>query len=250
MYTPRNINVRRLVPDDRPYAGWLHAALVAQGLSIDADAERRRDRLDHLAVDIGVVGPSAGAHKAQSQAHTIIKEDDPKGWDHQLGNEPALLLSWEQRRRLAYGRVASNVEWDAIGRAGVDLGTIAVRGTAGATARLGWNLPRDFGPMAVDAASVAGGGSFIGDQARWRGHLFAGLGGRAIAHDLFLDGGVFEDGHSVDSLPLVAEMQYGFEVAYGSFSFTFTQVVRSAQFKERRRSHAFGQLVMAWVFNI
>jgi hypothetical protein len=91
MYTPNDITVATPQPGERPYAGWLFG-----GLSLTADSG---DRLDTIELHAGVVGPASGAEFVQRNWHAQIGSPDPKGWDHQLANEPGLMLVYERKWR-------------------------------------------------------------------------------------------------------------------------------------------------------
>lgn len=244
IYTPKDIADPGLVPDDRPYAGWLHVGAALQGLSLDDDPARRRDRLDHLQLDLGVVGPASLAEPSQNVTHRILGIDEAEGWDHQLANEPALLATWERRWRVLHVDLGGGAGIDALPRVRVRAGTVHVDGTAGALARVGWNLPRDFGPMAVDGTGLTEG---TPPPAPWL-LLYGGQEARGIAHEVFTDGGVFRDGHSVTGRNLVLESTLGLSAGWGPLSATFGQSWRGPEFRERGRHHRSSTLLVSWTW--
>jgi len=76
IYTPEDISSNELVPNDRPYAGWLYGAM---GLHQSTSTE-----LDSFTVQIGFVGEASGAEFIQVNAHTLFDNEVPKGWTNQL----------------------------------------------------------------------------------------------------------------------------------------------------------------------
>jgi len=76
IYTPEDISSNELVPNDRPYAGWLYGAM---GLHQSTSTE-----LDSFTVQIGFVGEASGAEFIPVNAHTLFDNEVPKGWTNQL----------------------------------------------------------------------------------------------------------------------------------------------------------------------
>lgn len=63
MFTPDDIATSALVPDDRPYAGWLYGALTF--------VSKSRNIADTLEFQGGVIGPASLAKQAQNLVHDI-----------------------------------------------------------------------------------------------------------------------------------------------------------------------------------
>ena len=70
IYTPENIGRRDLIPDDRPYAGWLYAGLILA----EAQGDRRYDEME---IDLGVTGPASLAQSTQINYHNLIGSPRP-----------------------------------------------------------------------------------------------------------------------------------------------------------------------------
>ncbi len=66
IYAPEDITDPNPPPDDRPYAGYLYGGLFYQRQSYNPDGI---DTLDHVQLDLGVVGPSSLAEQSQSEVH-------------------------------------------------------------------------------------------------------------------------------------------------------------------------------------
>jgi hypothetical protein len=245
IYTPRDLTRAVPDPDDRPYAGWLHAGVALQVPVLDADPERRRDRVDHLQADLGVIGPAARGEDAQNTVHRILDIPEARGWDHQLENEPGFLATWETRWRWAAGGTPGRYGWDFLPRVRARAGNVRVDGTVGADARIGWSLPRDFGPMAVDSHGLGPGGR---EDPPWIA-LIGGVEVRGVVHDIFLEGNTFEDGGpGVTPYPFVIASRLGVTGGFGPLSVTFLQTWNSPDFREDPRYHQVTTILIAWTW--
>jgi len=244
IYNPAAIYTPRFLPGDRPYAGWLYGGLALQGRALDGDEARRRDRLDTLEADLGVVGPASLAEPAQNFFHHAFDIEEARGWDHALGNEPAFQAAGERRWRALRGDLGGGLGAEAIPLVRARAGTVHLDGAAGALGRVGWNLPRDFGPMTVDGTGLA---KDAPRPAPWV-YLHGGGEARGVVHDLFLEGGTFRRGHSVTATDLVHDATLGLAAGWGAFSASFSQTWRSPEFREDRRFHRFSTILVAWTW--
>jgi lipid A 3-O-deacylase len=230
MYTPNDITVESPPLDVRPYAGWLYG-------SVGLVAERGK-QLDQLEISLGIVGPSSFAEDTQKFVHEAIESQDPKGWHTQLGNEPALLLSYQHSWREAIDRPLGVLDLDLTPTAGFSLGNVFTHASAGATLRLGNDPPLDYGPPRLQP-SLPGSGFFT-PPGRFVWYLFAGIEARAVARNIFLDGNTFQDSRSVNSRPLVGDAQAGFVTAWRQVRLSYTHVFRTREFKGQSERDDFG----------
>lgn len=252
MFTPDNTDTSELVPDDRPYAGWLYLGLAYQATYDRWDGSAIQDT---LALDLGVVGPAALAEEAQNSYHRLINVDEVNGWDNQLHNEPGLMLGLERKWRSAPQLPfdGTGLEFDALPFVHGAVGNVLTYAGAGATFRLGQGLDADFGPPRI-SPGVPGSEAFTPGRAggkedrdfSW--YLFAGAEAQAVARNIFLDGNTFRDSHSVDSLPLVGDFQAGVALIHDSWRLTYTHVVRTPEFDEQEQFDQFGALTVSWRF--
>jgi len=242
IYTPEDINATAVVPDQRPYAGWLYAG-VAYNL-------RRANRLDTVGLTVGVVGPASLAHQTQDGFHKLRGFARFQGWDNQLDNEPGLQLVWEQKRKWGAPRMLGFWGSDLIVHAGVSFGNIATYLNSGAEWRLGWDLPDDFGTSALrpGADNGAPGRDWhaSGTSRRRGAHLFASVDGRWVLRDIFLDGNTFSSSHRVDKKPLVADLAVGAALEFGNLSLSYAQVLRTQEFTAQPNSQVYGSLSLSW----
>lgn len=240
MFTPADISAVVPDPDDRPYAGWLFAAASLYAVE-DLDDWRR---LNTAQLELGVVGPSAAGEWVQSNWHKLIDGDEPMGWDHQLHDEPGIVLRLEQswtREPVAVGPLYADFGF----RYGASLGNVDTHAAAGVMVRLGQGLDGDFGPPRI-RPSMAG-AAFGGDETLgW--YFFAGLDARAVGRDIFLDGNTFRDSPSVDKELLVMDAQGGVAVTLGRARVAFTYVHRTESFKGQAGPDRFGAGSISWRF--
>jgi hypothetical protein len=244
IYTPANLSRARPIPDDRPYGAWLYAGLALQSPVLDADPERRRDRVDDLEADLGVVGRSALGEPTQNAVHRAYGVRQANGWDNQIGNEAGILVSRESRWRAAAGRIGGEWGWDLLPRARVRVGNVRTDAGLGAEARLGWNLPRDFGSMPVDSFGLSKG---FPSPRPWAA-VYARFEGRAVAYDVFIEGDVHGSSPSVTPERFPYASTGGLAVGYGPISATFEQHWVSPEFRERGRHHRYGTLMLSWAW--
>jgi len=239
MYTPADIRVADPLPTDRPYGGWLY---VAAGLMSERD-----DRLDQIQLQLGVVGPMAQAGGTQKLVHRIINADQPQGWATQLPNEPGVVLQYQVSDR-AFGQGdLLGLRWDLTPHAGGALGNVFTHAAAGATARFGWRLPHDFGPPRIQPALPSSG--FVVPQERGiGGYVFAGIEGRAVARNIFLDGSTFADSRSVEKRLLVGDFYTGFAVTIDGMRFAYTHVFRTDEFAGQDGIDKYGAVSLSVAF--
>lgn len=233
IFTPRNTDLVVPDPKDRPYAGALSASFGLIG--------ETGPLLDQLSISIGVVGPASLAQQAQRLVHDILGESSPRGWDHQLRNEPTLQLRYQRSWR-ALGAYSFDGDYglDLTPHAGFALGNMYTFANAGATFRIGKDLQQDYGPPRV-GPSVPGAGYFV-PRTKFGWYLFAGVEARAVARNIFLDGNTFVDSPHVSKRPIVADLQGGLAITYDRVRLSYTQVWRSKEFYGQLSPEKFGAI--------
>jgi len=241
-FTPNSISADPPDPRDRPYAGWLYL-----GASLLQDTDRRR--LEHLELQLGVVGPAALGKPVQRRWHEFIDTTEPEGWDSQLENEPGLVLSYERKWRLTLaGDGGAGI--DLIPELGASLGNVFTYGGAGLLLRFGRNLQADYGPARIRPA-LSGTDYFNRDylDGDFGIYGFVGGQGRAVGRNIFLDGNSFRSGPSVDKEPLVADVQAGVSMFWLSGARLDVSVVhRTKEFEGQDGRDTFGavSLGVSW----
>ncbi|MDP3069675.1 MAG: lipid A deacylase LpxR family protein [Opitutaceae bacterium] len=231
IYTPRDI--RRINPDplDRPYAGWLYLEL--------AFVSKTPTISDTVAIQAGLIGPHSLAEDSQRIVHQWSGATRPRGWDYQLRDELGVNLVYERRWRLYARALVQTLGVDLVPHAGVSLGNVQAYANAGGTLRFGLNLPSDFGVQLARPGSVGGTPADDLDprvalDRNFSVFAFGAADGRAVAHDIFLDGNTFRSSRSVNKEPFVGDLTAGIGLIAGRWQLTYTQVWRTREFKAQR----------------
>lgn len=231
IFTPDDISRSVPDPDDRPYAGWLYLS----GTVVATDENIQ----DILQLNLGVVGPAALGEFVQDNWHDLINVAQPKGWDYQLRNEPGVELIAQRMALYGGPDLPLGLETDYGFHAGGALGNVRTYAATGLTGRIGWDLDSDFGPPRIRPA-LSGAGTFTPHQT-FGAYLFAGVEGRVVLRDMFLDGNAWRDSPRVsDRNKLVADVQAGAAVHVSNVQVAFTYVHRTEEFQRQDGPQRFG----------
>jgi lipid A 3-O-deacylase len=230
IFTPSNTLAVNPPTNQRPYAGYLYT-----GLSLLVDTKTRYDQLE---VQLGVVGPAALGRDAQAFVHSIEGIRKPAGWHFQLRDEPTLEITYQRSYKIIDPDSTLGNYFDLEPHFGAAVGNIYDYVNAGALARLGFNLNDDFGaPLRMEPA-LPGSSFTIADD--FAAYIFAGIDGRALARNIFLDGNSFERSRSVPKLPFVVDFQLGAAADFDGFRISFTHVFRTREYHGQPSSDQFG----------
>ncbi len=242
IYTPTDTEARSLIADDRPYAGWLYASGSLYAETGKGIGDHFTETLDKMALEVGVVGPAALGEPVQNEYHKLIGVETSKGWEHQLENEPGINLIGERKWRHKALRF-HGLEADAIPHVGASLGNVYTHVNAGVTLRVGQELYVDYGPPLI-RPSLSGFGA-INPAEKFSWYAFAGIDGRWVLRNIFLDGNTFADSHSVDKKSLVGDFVAGVAVTYKDVRIAFTHVMRTKEFDTQTSSDQFGAITLS-----
>lgn len=236
IFTPADTQSRTLLVNDRPYAGWLYGNATLLSRYVD-EPDRQVGNL--LGITLGVVGPSAHADDVQKSIHALIGSDKPQGWGNQLKDEPGILLTYTRRWQY-FHRFPGNLEFETSPHLVGALGNVYTYAGGGLMLRLGKGLRNDIGPPNIGPGFP--GIPYLRPSPRTNWYLFAGLEGRAVAHNIFLDGNSFRESHSVDKNPLVADLQIGFAFHINNVRLAISNVWRSREFEGQPEHVRFGAI--------
>ncbi|MEM6552288.1 MAG: lipid A deacylase LpxR family protein [Planctomycetota bacterium] len=261
IYTPVDIEIAAPLFNERPYAGYLYGGLYLQydNLSPGLNPQPANDvaTFTHLELNLGLIGPSSGAESLQTGVHDFIGAPDPLGWDNQLEDEAAVQAYARRKWRFDLldpppaEALQSQRRWNAqlIPEFGLALGTVDIYAELALTARYGLHLPDDFGPPTLfnprSATAV--------DQPRtpgWSFYVFARGTGRAVVHDVFIEGNVYQDSpFGVEEEPLIAFLEGGIVATYHrdncALEFGYSLTTITDQFETQSTTDGFGQLFLA-----
>ena len=246
IYTPEDKERSDLILDDRPYAGVTYLGL---GLH-----SKNESQMDTLEFDIGVVGRHSYAEDCQQEVHRWVDSVKPKGWSHQLHDEPVLNMYFERKWRALQTRSSEGLGFDCIPHLGVAVGNAYTGVNLGGQVRFGWNIPNDFGTYLIRPGSDSSAPlddadpRFFRPFHRFGVHLFLAVDGNAVARNILLDGNTFRDSHSVDKKPFVADFIGGIGMIIHRFKITYSYVYRTKEFETQKDEQHFGAISVSFTF--
>lgn len=238
IFTPQDITIAAPQNQDRPWAGWLYATV--------AFANVHETYTDQLGLTLGVVGPASMAEQTQKFIHKHVTDSpEPQGWDNQLHTEPGAIVSWNRRWQnfASFPLAAYRVQFEP--DVTVAAGNVNTYAGVGGTVTFGPNQAelRDTPPRVAPAMPGSGYFDLPHDQ-NWDWYVFAGINGRAVARDIFLDGNTFRDSASVDKKNFVADGNAGLALTYGQTRIAYTVVYRTKEFDGQEDPAIFGSLTL------
>ena len=246
-FTPDDITIPTIQPDDRPYAGWLSTSLDIVNETVIANDSGNTNGNDmryrnSVGLRVGIVGPSSLGEDLQKLWHKVCDCKDPQGWDLQLGDELGFTYSLGHDRQLIRNDISDRWSYDVIGSAQAAIGNIYSGAELGGTVRLGYNLGAKWGSRTMadigydDSGFDSNSGFF----------LFAGLTGRYVARDIFVDGNTWRDSHSVDRTPFVSDQMFGMGIHWKQLELRLTMTRRTNQYRSQAGPVRFGSVVLVW----
>lgn len=239
-YTPRDLLRRAPDPADRPYAAFLYTSL---GLSTIED-----NHMDRVELTAGIVGPMALGQETQKFVHGLLNERDPQGWGAQLRNEPGLILSWERLWPEVLTAEMGEVHFRATPYGGITLGNIYTYGNVGLLLQLVPKAHKWQGMPLRVRPSIPGNGYFAVPDDTFSWNIFAGLEGRAVARNIFLDGNSFQPSAYVEKKNAVGDASLGLALTYGPAQISYTLNWRSEEFLGQDKPDLFGAIALGYRF--
>lgn len=234
IFTPEDKGRVHPDPADRPYAGWAY---------LMADFRVRSGAvIDHLTLNVGVVGPSAHGRQAQNALHSAIGEEPARGWDAQISDELTLMLAYERAwRGVLDGRLGER-RYDLSPRVSAALGNVLTYASAGAVLRFGSELPDDLPATHISLGPPRDG---YRGASRFGWYLWTGVDARAVAHNMFLEGHAAGD-PGVERKPYGFDLQAGATLVWPSVRLGFAVVQRSREFQGQDKPDRFAQLSLSF----
>ena len=232
MVTPDDITLEDPDPNDIPYSGLLFYANCYMKIY--------PGHVDTVTTSLGVIGPASGAEQSQKLAHRLTGDDEPKGWDKQLKNEPVFQFA---RGRTWRGWVSGEGagSMDILFTSDIKIGTLESSIGGSVMFRYGRGLSVSY-PTAVLRSNRAANPLAI--ENGW--YFYLGLGVRYYGNLIFTDGNTFQDSRSVDLDPTQIGAVAGISYSWDSFSLTLA-VEDQTLFEDRYEGLSrYGTLTAAW----
>lgn len=155
-------------------------------------------------------------------------------------------LSYKRSWRSWIESEALGLELDATPYVGGALGNAFTHVNSGVVLRFGDDLPADYGPPRI--RPTLPGSDFFIPQQTFGWYIFAGIDGRVVGRNIFLDGNTFRDSPSVDKKWLVGEVTAGVAMTIGGVRVAYTHVIRSREYEGQDENDRFGALSVSLRF--
>lgn len=212
-------------PGSRANGGWLYLSQTARWL--------RDHRSDEITIALGVTGPPSLARFTQEVAHSVAPEfNRPTDWSRQIGFEPGVVARYDLRRRIGAAH-AGPIGIDLIPSFSASAGNVTTAAELGVQSRAGWHLSHPWLP-ASGATEIA---------------ITAGVSGRAIARDIFLDGNTLDPTMRVGHEPFVGTGELGVELRYRAIDLGYRVVTSTRAYAAAPAWHPWSSLVAGVTFD-
>ncbi len=240
-YTPANTYTADVQPGDRPFAGWLYGIC-----SVWIVTERTADILE---IQAGVVGPSAGGEKIMAWFHRMMGYHKPRGWEHQLRDQPGVNFVYG-KKWILNGGGAGEMRSEWIPSATLVIGNVHTYISGSLQWRFGKNIPRDFGHALLLPANEKGisSESAEGRNRGWRLYFYLLGNARYVIRNIFLDGSMLRPGIRADKKILVADFGFGGVAGLGPFEITAGAQLRTKEFVNQPEPHPYASLILSVIF--
>jgi lipid A 3-O-deacylase len=242
IFTPADIEATTLIPDDRPYAGFLYGT-ISYINSVEFNPNLQHVNVFELMA--GIVGPSSLAEELQDFIHPLVRAPLAQGWQNQLKDELGLGVSYVHKWRLFEPSIAGT-ELEVSPHTTIALGNVYTYVAGGAMFRWGRGLKLDMGPPNIRPGFV--GSTYFVPRFKPNWYFFMGYETRLMGRNIFLDGNTFVDSHRVTKEILVGDMQFGFAIHKNKMRFALSNVVRTREFTTQKSLSQFGSLNFSYYF--
>ncbi len=223
IYTPE-IDAQAPQPGQRPYAGWLAAAI---GL-----ARVGPGHITAARVVLGVTGPPSLAEAAQVGAHRLLGYREPLGWAYQLPAELGSYAEYEFAKQVAQASIGS-LGLQLAGGGAARVGTVHVDGRATARVAVGVH-------PTTDGRTVLGPASGSGSLFVWvAGHV------DGVLRNEFLQGTTFRSSAGVSIRHLVPEVELGVSARLGEVRVSGAYLRRGREYPAQMAPHGYVRLTAA-----
>ena len=239
IFTPEDTSRRIPDPRDRPYAGWLFGSLSLASYTATSYGS--------VELQMGIVGPGALGEQFQNGVHRLRGFDLAEGWDHQLKDEFGINAIVSRQWRWNWETGIPGLQYGVVPSLSASLGNVYTYASAGGMIRFGSNLNSDFGPPQTRPAR-SGSAFFQPEDGDFGWYVFAGVEGRAVARNIFLDGNTWRDGPRVNRETFTGDVSAGVAVMYRRVRLTATYTIRSREFEHQRGNSQYGSVGVAFRF--
>lgn len=234
IYTPYDTEATALLPNERPYAGWLYL-----GLSISSNTKRH---FDVWRLNLGLVGEDARGEELQNGYHRLIDTEEANGWHNQIPNKFGYMLIYERgwSTNLVEQKAGEMLGVDLLPHLGFSLSNVTQYVNSGITFRFGNDLDNDFGPPRIRPSLP--GSEFFEARDSFSWYFFAGIGIRYMDKNIFIDDHDTADLFAIKKERWLWDAQAGFVTTIGDVRLTYTFVRRSKEYDLQSEPDKFASL--------
>jgi len=226
IYTPNNKKATYLIPNDRPYAGYLYASIF-HTYYLDNGNDF------FLEGQLGVVGPYSYAKQTQIWVHEKTKSEMPMGWSNQIPDHLAFVLqpkyTWH---------VYDNKYFAIDPYVGGTFGNVADYINVGFNIYGGYNLPSDRNnPRTIP---------FKATENNWNpyAYVYLGLEPKIMLYSMFLQDNRF----TIHPETFLYDRNTGIIIGCNYFEIAFTWGLRSKEFEEQLGAEKYGSAKISFKF--
>jgi lipid A 3-O-deacylase len=220
IYTPDNKTASELLPNDRPYAGYLY------GSTFDTIYLQNKDEV-FAELQLGITGPYSYAYETQKWVHEHIGNEVPKGWSNQIPTHFEFLIIDRYTTHLYENKYFAIDPY-----VGTYLGNLQDSFNAGVNVYAGYNLPSTRNQQRVIPFKAV-----RGDNS-WNpyGYVYLGLEPKIVLRNMLLTDPRF----TIHPNTSVYDRNAGLVLGCKYFELAFTLCLRSKEFEEQPQPEKFG----------
>ncbi|KII79585.1 lipid A deacylase LpxR family protein [Vibrio renipiscarius] len=178
MYTPTDIEAAEPLPNNRPYAGFLHSEF--NYISLHSQQAQR------VNLTIGTTGENSLADKAQDLVHGITGSDDPQGWHYQVDNQFIVNIGYLAHFNWYRQPTGRDHEFEISNISEVNAGNFRSDISTGVMFRWGTDLGANMGAANIDNENPFRPGMIGSSNSGW--FLYGGIEARYRFNDITIEG--------------------------------------------------------------
>lgn len=230
--TPSSIKLVDPDPNDVPYSAFLYWRcnyIVAKDNFADV-----------LGTTLGIVGPSAQGKELQTAMHKVIGANEPKGWHHQLHDEPVFQL-YRARLWRPWTAEGKRFNYDIVSMVDGSLGNLETSVGVSSIFRIGTGLKDSYATAGLAPSRTSNPLSLNGN-----GYFYVGGSYSYVPHFIFISGNTFKDSASADLERNQVGIVAGYSHSWDNLSVTisYQEIKVMENFDDGRVK--FGSFTFAW----
>lgn len=237
--TPQDTTISTAQYDDSAYAGYLGVGLYLFEFDDDSFNEYR--------IDFGVIGKESGAQQVQNEFHSLIGNEDAKGWDTQLGTKYTLNILYRRGYISWKSNGFDSLSMDWLNHGGFEVGTFAIDAFIGTMFRIGDNYVQNFNVHYPYLKEESG---LLELDKRYHGFgwsLSSGISGDIQAYSAIVDLAQ-KDGYDIRQRTLKATMYLGAEFYYNVHKLSYFYQSQSPYTNQEKGINVYGSLLYSYQF--